>query len=144
MEIWILYAAIAALLIAGRDFITKGFMSKYTMIEHLLHYYILTGVAVLLFALYKKYIEKETIRIVDKKDIWKYVVLALVSGIIISPCQLLSIKFCNEPSRATAIINLSSLFLFFISLYFIKSVKFSFTILFGIILTVVGVYLIIK
>ena len=144
MEIWILYGAIAAILIAGRDFFTKGFMGKYSMTEHLLHYYMLTGFFVLLFALYKKYIEKETVKLIDKKDIWKYIVLALVSAVIISPCQVLSIKYCKDPSHATAIINLSSLFLFFISLYFIKSVNFSFTKLFGIILTVIGVYLIIK
>ena len=41
----------------ARDFFTKGFLSKYTMTEHLLHYYMLTGFFVLLFALYKKYIE---------------------------------------------------------------------------------------
>jgi drug/metabolite transporter (DMT)-like permease len=144
MESWVVYGMIAAILIAGRDFFTKGFTKKYTVTEHLLHYYILTTFFVLLFALYKKYIVKEPIRLVDNDDIWKYIMIAVFSAIIITPCQLLSIKNCNEPSRATSVINLSSLFLFFVSLYFVKSMKFSFRILCGIILTVVGVYLVIK
>ena len=36
MELWIVYAFVAAILIAARDIFTKKFSTKYSAIEHLL------------------------------------------------------------------------------------------------------------
>ena len=51
MESWIIYGLIAAFLIAARDVFTKSFTSKYTITEHLLHYYVLCGVFIAIFAM---------------------------------------------------------------------------------------------
>ena len=80
---------------------------------------------------------------VDTEDIWKYILMAFLGAIIISPCQLLSLKECKNPGKSKAIINLNTIFLFIMSLLFLKSEKFNIKSLIGIILTSVGVYLII-
>ena len=144
MEIWVVYALIAAIFIAGRDFVIKGITKKYTVTEHLLYYYVLTTFFVFIYVIYKKYVDNEKIKLIETNDLWKYILLTLASAVFIAPCQILSIKNCSEPSRATSVVNLSSVFLFFVSLYFVKSVKFSGRILLGIILIISGVYLVIS
>ena len=142
MENWFIYGIIAAVLIASRDTFTKLFTEKYSVTEHLLYYYILCGVFISLFALYKKFIVKENIRMIEKDDLWKYILIGAVSAIIISPCQLLSLKYCENPGQSKAIVNLNTLFLFFMSIFFIKSAKFTKKTFFGIFLTTMGVYFI--
>ena len=93
MEQWAIYALIAAILIAGRDIFTKKFSTKYSAVEHLLYYYILCGFFIILLALYKSKIKGETSKFIDSQDIWKFALLAAISAIIISPCQILSLKY---------------------------------------------------
>jgi len=142
MELWFIYAIIAAILIATRDIFSKWFSTKYSVTEHLLYYYILCGTFISLFALYKHFIAKEKVRMIDSQDIWKYVLVAAMSAIIISPCQLLSLKHCKDPGKSSAIVSLSTIFLFFLSLYFIKSAKFTKRTLLGLSLTTTGIYFI--
>tara|TARA_B100000902_G_C27314163_1_gene920208 strand:- start:1327 stop:1761 length:435 start_codon:yes stop_codon:yes gene_type:complete len=144
MESWIIYGLIAAFLIAARDVFTKNFSSKYTITEHLLHYYVLCGVFIGMFAMYKKYIVKERVSFVDTKDLWKYILVAALSAIIISPCQILSLKNCKNPGQAKAIVNLNTIFLFFLSIYFIQSADFTMKTFLGIGLTTAGVYFIMQ
>jgi len=142
MELWVIYGIIAAILIATRDTFSKHFSSKYSVTEHLLYYYILCGIFISMFALYKHCIVKEKINMIDSQDIWKYVLVAAMSAIIISPCQLLSLKHCKNPGKSSAIVSLSTIFLFFMSLYFIKSAEFTKRTLFGLSLTTMGIYFI--
>jgi len=142
METWIFYGLVAAFFIAARDLFTKTFMSKYTITEHLVYYYTITGLFILLYALVKKKYFSEEFKIIDKEDVWKYVCIGAISAIIISPCQLLSLKECNNPSKSKAIINLNTIFVFFMSLLFIKSEKFTTKVLIGIVFTSIGIYLI--
>jgi len=102
MEQWILYAAVAAILIAARDIFTKKFTNKYSPVEHLLYYYLLCGFFIILLALYKSNIEGEKIKFIDTADIWKYAGVAAISAIIISPCQFLSLKNCDNPGKSKA------------------------------------------
>ena len=143
MEQWITYAIIAAILIAGRDIFTKKFSKKYSPIEHLLYYYILCGFFIILLALYKSNVQGEKIKFIDTEDIWKFAAIAAMSAIIISPCQILSIKHFDNPGRSKAIVNLNSVIAFFLAFYFIKGVKFEMKTIFGIILAGIGIYLII-
>ena len=69
METWIIYAFVAAVLIAARDIFTKKFSKKYSAIEHLLYYYILCGFFIILLAIYKSKFQGETIRFIDTEDI---------------------------------------------------------------------------
>ena len=141
MEEWLYYGLIAAILIAMRDIFTKKFSNKYSPIEHLLYYYILCGFFIILLAIYKIKVKKEKIKMIDSKDIWLYLLVAGVSAIIISPCQILSLKTCDNPGKSKAIVNLNSLFAFFFALLFIKGIQLNIKTLIGIILASFGVYL---
>lgn len=143
MELWIIYAIVAAILIAGRDIFTKKFTTKYSPVEHLLYYYILCGFFIILLALYKTKVQGEKIRFIDTEDIWKFAVIAAISAIIISPCQILSLKHCDNPGKSKAIVNLNSIIAFFLALYFIRGTKLEMKNIFGIILVITGIYLVI-
>ena len=143
MESWIFYAAVAAFLIAMRDIFTKKLTNKYSAIEHLLYYYILCGFFIILLALYKSKVQGEKIKFVDTEDLWIYLVMAGVSAIIISPCQFLSLKECDNPGKSKAIVNMNSVIAFFLAIYFIKGAKLETKNIIGVILAAFGVYLII-
>jgi uncharacterized membrane protein len=143
MESWIFYAVVAAFLIAARDIFDKKFSTKYSTVEHLLYYYILCGFFIILLALYKTKVKKEKIRFIDSQDIWKYVIVGAVSAIIISPCQILALKNCDNPGKSKAIVNLNSIIAFFLAFYFIRGSKFETKTFIGILLALSGIYLII-
>ena len=143
MESWIFYAAVAAFLIAMRDIFTKKLTNKYSAVEHLLYYYILCGFFIILLALYKSKVQGEKIKFVDTEDLWIYLVMAGVSAIVISPCQFLSLKDCDNPGKSKAIVNMNSVIGFFLAIYFIKGAKLETKNIIGVILASVGVYLII-
>lgn len=142
MENWIFYAGVAAFLIAMRDIFTKKFTNKYSAIEHLLYYYILCGFFIILLALYKSKVQGEKIRFIDGKDLWPYIVVAGVSAIIISPCQFLSLKDCDNPGRSKAIVNMNSVIAFLLALFFIRGTKLEMKTFIGIFMAAFGVYLI--
>jgi len=142
MELWIVYAFVAAILIAARDIFTKKFSTKYSAIEHLLYYYILCGIFIILLAIYKTKFQGEKIKFIDTEDIWKFAAIAAMSAIIISPCQILSLKYCDNPGKSKAIVNLNGIIVFLMSLYLLKDVKFEMKSLLGILLAAAGVYLI--
>ena len=143
MESWIFYAGVAAFLIAMRDIFTKKFTSKYSAIEHLLYYYILCGFFIILLALYKSKVQGEKIRFIELQDLWPYLVIAFASAVIISPCQFLSLKNCDNPGKSKAIVNMNSIIAFILALYFIKGTKITAKSVIGIILAAFGVYLVI-
>jgi len=143
MEQWAIYALIAAILIAGRDIFTKKFSTKYSAVEHLLYYYILCGFFIILLALYKSKIKGETIKFIDPQDIWKFALLAAISAIIISPCQILSLKYCDNPGKSKALVNMNSIIAFFLAIYFIRGAKMEMKTIAGLGFALFGVYLII-
>lgn len=143
MESWIFYAGVAAFLIAMRDIFDKKFSTKYSPVEHLLYYYMLCGFFIILLALYKSKVQGEKIRFIDSHDIWKYALVGAVSAIIISPCQILALKNCDNPGKSKAIVNLNSMIAFFLAIYFIRGSKFEMRTFVGILLAALGVYLII-
>lgn len=143
MESWIFYAGVAAFLIAMRDIFTKKFTSKYSAIEHLLYYYILCGFFIILLALYKSKVQGEKIRFIELQDLLPYLVIAFASAVIISPCQFLSLKTCDNPGKSKAIVNMNSIIAFILALYFIKGTKITAKSIFGIILAAFGVYLVV-
>lgn len=142
METWIFYGLVAAFFIAARDMFTKNFTKKYSITEHLVYYYTLTGIFVMLYAFIKNKYYDESVKMIETEDIWKYAIIGAISAIIISPCQLLSLKECSNPGKSKAIVNLNTIFVFFMGLFFIKSQKFTIKVFIGIILTAMGIYLI--
>ena len=142
MESWFFYAIIAAILIACRDIFTKNLLKKYSSTEHLLHYYFFTGVFILSFAFYQNYFNNEKVRLIKNNDIFIYIILAFVSAIIISPCQTLSLKNCTSPEKSKAVVNMNSIFIFIFGLFIYKNAKIDIKNIIGIVLTIVGIYLI--
>ena len=142
MESWIFYAGVAAFLIAMRDIFTKKFTTKYSTVEHLLYYYILCGFFIILLALYKSKVQGEKIRFIELQDLWPYLVVAGVSAVIISPCQFLSLKTCDNPGKSKAIVNMNSIIAFILTIFFIRGTKLEMKTLIGISMTALGVYLI--
>ena len=143
MEAWLLYGLIAAVFIGSRDIFTKHFSTKYTTTEHLLYYYVLCGVFIALYVLYKRYYAKEKVRCIEGQDLWKYAIIAFISVIIISPCQTLSLKYCRDAGQSKAVVNLNTIFAFLLGILFLKQSSFSMRTLFGICLTLVGVYFVV-
>tara|TARA_B110000881_G_C18436503_1_gene443681 strand:- start:277 stop:708 length:432 start_codon:yes stop_codon:yes gene_type:complete len=143
MDQWIFFAGVAALLIAMRDIFTKKFSTKYSPIEHLLYYYILCGFFIILLALYKTKVKGDKIKFIDTEDLWKYALVAGISAIIISPCQILAISNCDNPGKSASIVNLNAIISFLIATYFISGAKLEMKTFAGIALTGLGVYLII-
>lgn len=143
MESWIFYAGVAAFLIAMRDIFTKKFTNKYSTVEHLLYYYILCGFFIILLALYKSKVQGEKVRFIELQDLWPYIVVAGVSAIIISPCQFLSLKTCDNPGKSKAIVNMNSIIAFFLAIYFIRGTKLTKKSIIGVILAAFGVYLVV-
>lgn len=143
MESWIFYAGVAAFLIAMRDIFTKKFTNKYSSTEHLLYYYILCGFFIILLAIYKTKVKGETIRFIELKDIWPYLIVAGVSAVIISPCQFISLKKCDNPGKSKAIVNMNSIIAFFLAIYFIRGTKITIKSILGIILASIGIYLVV-
>tara|TARA_B110001452_G_scaffold127024_1_gene105532 strand:- start:218 stop:601 length:384 start_codon:yes stop_codon:yes gene_type:complete len=126
-----------------RDIFTKKFSTKYSPIEHLLYYYILCGFFIILLALYKTKVKGEKIKFIDTEDLWKYALVAGISAIIISPCQILAISNCDNPGKSASIVNLNAIISFLIATYFISGAKLEMKTFAGIALTGLGVYLII-
>ena len=141
MDSWFFYAIIAAVLIACRDIFSKNLLKKYSSTEHLLHYYFFTGIFILSFAIYQNYFNNEKVRIINNNYIFIYIILAFVSAIIISPCQTLSLKNCPSPEKSKAVINMNSIFIFIFGLFIYKNAKIDIKNIIGIILTIVGIYL---
>ena len=141
MESWFIYAIIAAILIACRDIFSKNLLKKYSSTEHLLHYYFFTGIFILLFAIYQNYYNNEKVRIINNNDIFIYIALAFVSSLIISPCQTLSLKNCSSPEKSKAVVNMNSVFIFIFGLFIYKKADIDIKNIVGIILTIVGIYL---
>ena len=142
MEQWILYGIVAAVFIACRDIFTRHFTKKYTTTEHILYYYILCSVVIIGFVAYKKTCTSEKIRCIDWEDLWKYALLALLSVLIISPCQTLSLKTCQNTGQSKAVISLNIVVVFFLGILFLKD-KFSLQKFGGILLTLAGIYFVI-
>jgi uncharacterized membrane protein len=143
MDNWIYYALIAAFLIGSRDIFTASFTKKYTSTQHFLNYYIFCGIVILLYCIYRKSVYKENnFKLVQKNDIWKYIFIALITVLIISPCIYESLKLSDNPGKAKAIVNLNTVVAFFISYLFLRSVKIEMKSILGICLIVIGIYLI--
>lgn len=142
MQSWIIYGLTAAVLLASRDLFTKNYTDKYSVTEHLLYYYVLCGIIIAAYTCYRKMYLKENIKLIQKEDIWKYTLVAAATVIIIAPCEVLSIQKSKNPGAARALTNLNTLFLFIISIYFLKTEEITPRKIMGILLTVGGIFLI--
>ena len=143
MDMWVVYGLIVAVLVACRDVFTKHIVQKYTTTEHLLYLYILCGVFIVTYSLYQHYWGKERIRCIEATDIWKYAIFAFFTIAIIAPCQTLSLKQCQNPGQAKSVMSLNIIFAFLFGILFLKQTTFSARTLFGVLLTMAGIYFVV-
>ena len=95
----------------------------------------------LVYCFYKKYYRNESVKMIETEDIWKYVAVTLFTVAIIAPCEVLSLKHCKTPGQSKSVINLNTLFVFFLGIMFLRD-KFSLKTLLGIGLTMTGIYIV--
>jgi hypothetical protein len=122
-------------------FSQKILSKKYTTTEHILYFHVLCGVFILAYVLYARFTWKQSVSDILRVKIYGNLRCFRCLLCIIAPCQTLSIKQCKNPATAKSIVNLNTLF--FLSFIFIRNTKFSKRNLFGIVLTLVGIYFVI-
>ena len=143
MEQWIMYGILAAFLLASRDFFTSNYTSKYSTTEHILYYYVFCAISISTYVCYRRINNNEKIKIIETEDLWKYILIAISTVLIITPCEVMSIRSAKNPGKARALTSMNFVVLFFVSVYFMKSEKMTAKKLGGIILTIFGIFMIV-
>jgi len=138
-----MYGILAAFLIASRDFFTSKYTTKYTTTEHILYYYIFCAISISAYVCYRRINNNEKIKIIETEDLWKYILIATASVLVITPCEVMSIRSAKNPGKARALTSMNFVVLFFVSVYFMKSEKMTAKKLGGIILTILGIYMLV-
>ena len=120
MEQWLIYGLIAAFFIAIRDIFSKDLINRYEYIEYILYANIIVFICTIIY-IYLFNISFQELKIPNKKDLLIIFLRILVIYLIIEPSIFYSLKYCDNLSYAKSIINLNTLFLFLLSIYFLKS-----------------------
>tara|TARA_B100000745_G_C20109897_1_gene379889 strand:- start:109 stop:537 length:429 start_codon:yes stop_codon:yes gene_type:complete len=142
MEQWLFYGLIAAIFIAIRDTFSNDLINRYEYIEYILYANFIVFICTILY-IYFFNVSFKNFKIPDKKDIFIIFLRILIIYLIIEPSIFYSLKYCDNPSYAKSIINLNTLFLFLLSMYFLK-IKLNSLKLLGILLIFLGSYCIQK
>ena len=142
MEKWIIYGIMAAFLLASRDYFTSNYTSKYSVTEHVLYYYVLCAIAISAYVCYRRFNYNEKIKIINKDDFWKYALVAIASVLIITPCEVLSIRNATNPGKARALTNMNAIILILVSMYVFKTEKITPTKIVGLLFLALGMFMI--
>lgn len=138
MEQWLFYGLIAAFFIAVRDIFSKDLINRYEYIEYVLYANLMIFICTILY-IYFFNISFNKLKIPNKKDLLIIFLRILIIYLIIEPSIFYSLKYCDNLSYAKSIINLNTLFLFILSVYFLKS-EFNGLKLLGVLLIFIGSY----
>jgi len=138
-----MYGILAAFLLASRDFFTSNYTKKYSTTEHILYYYVFCAISISTYVCYRRINNNEKIKIIETEDLWKYILIAISTVLIITPCEVMSIRSAKNPGKARALTSMNFVVLFFVSVYFMKSEKMTAKKLAGIILTIFGIFMIV-
>lgn len=142
MEQWIIYGILAAFLIASRDYFTSKYTSRYTVTEHILYYYVLCAIAISAYVCYRKINYNEKFKLINKDDFWKYALVAIASVLVITPCEVLSIRNATNPGKARALTNMNAIILILVSMYVLKTEKITPTKIVGLLFFGFGMFMI--
>ena len=142
MEQWIIYGILAAFLIASRDYFTSKYTSRYTVTEHVLYYYVLCAIAISAYVCYRRINYNEKFKLINKDDFWKYALVAIASVLIITPCEVLSIRNASNPGKARALTNMNAIILILVSMYVLKTEKITPTKIVGLLFFGLGMFMI--
>jgi drug/metabolite transporter (DMT)-like permease len=142
MKDWIIYGIIAAFLMASRDYFTSNYTSGYTVTEHILYYYVLCAIFISAYVCYRRFNHGEKIKLISKNDLWKYALVAISSVLIITPCEVLSIRNSTNPGKARALTNMNAIILILVSMYVFKTEKVTPTKVVGLLFFGLGMFLV--
>jgi len=135
MKKWMMYGLLAAIFIAIRDIFSKDLINRY----HYIDYIILANIIVFISTVIYLMVTKRTVKIPNNNDFIIILLRLLVVYMIIEPSIFYSIKYCENPGYAKSIINLNTLFVFILAIFFLKA-KVDKKKLFGMLLIISGSY----
>ena len=116
MEPWIGFAITAAIFIAIRDYISLNIVKKYSYINYIIYANIFVFIGTMLYVYFSD------VKLVkpDTKDLLIILLRIFIVYIIIEPAIYYAMKYCKNPGYAKSIINLNTLFIFMLAVFFLK------------------------
>ena len=117
MEVWLMYALMAAIFISIRDIISLDFIKRYDYIQYMVIANIIIFIGTMLYVFTTGFkIQKPKLN-----DFIVILIRLLIVYLIIDPSIYNSIKNCENPGYAKSIISLNTLFVFFVATIIYKS-----------------------
>ena len=138
MQLWVQYAIIAAVFIAVKNMITKKISSKYKYIDFLVYAISLSFICIWTYVIASGH----KLAKVENSDFLVILVRIFIVYVLIDPAIYKALQTCgNNPGKPMCIINMEVILTFFFSVIFLQA-KIESKIVIGIILMLVGGYLI--
>jgi len=117
MEVWLMYALMAAIFISIRDIISLDFIKRYDYIQYMVIANIIIFIGTMLYVFATDFkIQKPKLN-----DFIVILMRILIVYLIIDPSIYNSIKNCENPGYAKSIISLNTIFVFFVATIIYKS-----------------------
>ena len=139
MQVWVIYALLAAIFISIRDIISLDFIKRYDYIQ----YMVLANIIIFIGTMIYVYATDFKIKKPNLNDLFIILVRLMIVYFIIDPSIYNSIKNCDNPGYAKSIISLNTLFIFFLVTLVYKS-EINMTKIGGIILMLLGSYFLVE
>ena len=117
MQVWVIYALLAAIFISIRDIISIDFIKRYDYIQ----YMVIANIIIFIGTMIYVYVSGIKIDKPTSNDFFIILMRLLIVYFVIDPSIYNSIKNCDNPGYAKSIISLNTLFVFFLVTIFYKS-----------------------
>ena len=117
MQIWFLYALIAAVFIGIKDMMTKDLTNRYSYVE----YIIIANIFIFIVTMIYIFTMKPKLKRPNVKDGLFIFLRILIVLLIIEPCIFMALKHCDNPGYAKSIINLNTLVAFVLGLFILRN-----------------------
>lgn len=138
MQVWVIYALLAAIFISIRDIISLDFIKRYDYIQ----YMVLANIIIFIGTMIYVHATDFKIKKPNMNDLFIILVRLAIVYFIIDPSVYNSIKNCDNPGYAKSIISLNTLFIFFLATIVYKS-EINSSKIAGVILMLAGSYFIV-
>ena len=138
MQVWVIYALLAAIFISIRDIISIDFIKRYDYIQ----YMVLANIIIFIGTMIYVYATDFKIKKPNTNDLFIILIRLMIVYFIIDPSIYNSIKNCDNPGYAKSIISLNTLFIFFLATIVYKS-EINSSKIAGVILMLAGAYFIV-
>ncbi len=137
MEQWVGLAMIAAIFITLRDYMSLDIINKYSYVNYIVYANVFVFIGTMLYVYFSdvKLVKPKT------KDIFLILLRIFLVYIIIEPAIYYAMKTSKNPGYAKSIINLNTLFIFLMAVFFLKE-ELTMKGIIGILLIMGGSYLI--